>query len=410
MKALVNLSIKSFGNRKGSVLLAILSIALSALLLLGIESLRDQSKNWFQQTVSGVDLVVGARTSPLHLMLYSIFHIGNPANNLSWKSFEILADHQWVDWVIPISLGDSHKGFAVVGTTNEFFQHFQVSGKRHLAFAQGTSFQSAQQVVIGAEVAAALNYTMQSNVVIAHGTGEISFLEHYDTPFQVVGILQRTGTPSDRNLFIALSDMDKLHAQEHSQHPKTEDEAHHGNISAAFLSLKDRSALFQMQHMINTYEGEALSAVIPGLALTELWSLLGSFEQVLLLVSVFVIIAGLIGLMITLIATLNERRREMAILRAVGARPKTIFFLYVLEAFWIGLFAILLAIVLLYSALFLAGPFIESHWGFPLQILPLSYFQWQLLAAILGFATFVGIVPGILAYRHALADGLSMRV
>ncbi|MDH5601465.1 MAG: ABC transporter permease, partial [Gammaproteobacteria bacterium] len=189
------LAIKSILNRKFTALLTIFSIALSVALLLGVERLRTESRTSFANTISGTDLVVGARSGSIQLLLYSVFRIGNATNNISWQSYQDIIHNKNVKWSIPISLGDSHRGFRVMGTTQDYFQHFRYARKHHLAFSQGHTFESTYDAVIGADVAAKLNYKLQQDVVLAHGAGKINLMSHDNKPFRIVGILKKTGTP-----------------------------------------------------------------------------------------------------------------------------------------------------------------------------------------------------------------------
>ena len=154
--AILGLAIKSFRNRKFTTGLTVLSIALSVMLLLGIEKIRHGAESSFTNTVSGTDLIIGARSSPVQLLLYSVFHIGNPTNNISRESYEEITLLPQLKWAIPISLGDSHKGYRVVGTTTQFYEHFRFASGQRLQLEQGEWFGDAEDAVVGAEVASSL--------------------------------------------------------------------------------------------------------------------------------------------------------------------------------------------------------------------------------------------------------------
>ena len=197
-----SLAVKSLRNRKFTALLTVLSIALSVMLLLGVERIRSESRESFTATISGTDLVVGARSSPVHLLLYAVFRIGNPTNNLRWDSYQAIAQRPQVAWTIPLSLGDSHRGYRVVGTDDNYFEHFRYARDRALRFAQGRAFADEHDTVLGADVARTLGYRLDDQIVIAHGAGEVSFVEHDELPQRVVGILAPTGTPVDRTVHV----------------------------------------------------------------------------------------------------------------------------------------------------------------------------------------------------------------
>ena len=169
--AIVTLALKSLGNRKFTVGLTIVSIALSVALLLGVERIRSEAQTSFTNTISGTDLIVGARTSPVQLLLASVFGLGNVTNNIDWESYEEISDHPGIAWTIPISLGDSHAGFRVTGTTGAFFDHFQYGRKQPLQMQKGAWFNAENGAVLGAEVAEKLGYRVGSGIVVAHGSG-----------------------------------------------------------------------------------------------------------------------------------------------------------------------------------------------------------------------------------------------
>ena len=173
--------------------------------------LQQAARESFTQSVSGTDLVVGARTSPVQLMLYAVFRLGEPTNNMDWQSYQKLAQHPAVAWTIPLSLGDSHRGFAVLGTNQDYFAHFRYADKRPLTFAAGKPFNEVFETVVGAEVAAKLGYKLGQNITLTHGSGTLNLPEHADKPFRVVGILQRTGTPVDRTVHVNLAAIEAIH-------------------------------------------------------------------------------------------------------------------------------------------------------------------------------------------------------
>ncbi len=420
MPSLSRLALKSLLNRRFTSLLAIGAIALSVTLLLGVERVRSDARMSFANTVSGTDLIVGARSGTIPLLLYSVFHIGSHTNEMSWDSFEWLASHPAVAWVVPVSLGDSHRGFPLVGTSRDYFEHVRYGPGRRLQLTRGEIFADVFDVVIGAEVAEALGYVVDEEVVIAHGAGEVSLVEHRDKPFRISGILRRTGTPVDRTLLVSLQGIEAMHVDWENGAPVpgfsiSRDEARLSDlapevITAAYLGLESPIAALGLQRAVNLYEDEPLLAILPGVALQELWDLMSVAERALLIASGLVVATGLVGMMGIILASLNERRREMAILRSVGARPVHVFSLLLGEAVSLAGAGVVLAVVLLYAILWLAGPVFESRFGLALPIRMLSMQEIQLMLAVVAGAFLVGLVPALRAYRHSLADGMSIRL
>lgn len=419
---LLRLALASLANRRFTALLTVFAIALSVTLLLAVERVRSEARASFASTISGTDLIVGARSGSVNLLLYSVFRIGNATNNIRWDSFQQVAKHPQVKWAIPISLGDSHRGYRVMGTSAAYFEHYQYGRGQALRLAEGRAFaEDPFEVVLGAEVAAALGYHLDQQLVLAHGVATISLVKHDDKPFTVVGVLARTGTPVDRTLHVSLAGMEALHVDWQNGMPArgaakvSAEQARDLDltpkaITAILLGLNSKIATFSLQRALNEFRGEPLLAILPGVALQELWSLMGTAEQALFVVSLFVVLTGLIGMLTAILTSLNERRREMAILRSVGARPWHVASLLIVEAFALALAGVLLGIALLYLGIALAQGPVQAYYGLYLPLALPSGYEWTLLGAILGAALLMGCVPAWRAYRQSLADGLSIRL
>ncbi len=415
-----HLTWKSLINRRGTVLLTLFSIAISTALLLGVERIRTEARNSFANTISSTDLVIGARGGAIQLLLYSVFHVGNATNNISWHSYREIADHPKVAWSVPLSLGDSHQGYRVLGTSTAFFDHYRYSRKLALEFATGVKFEDLYHAVLGAEVAEKLGYRLGQTMVVAHGAGKVSFVQHTDKPFRVVGILKRTGTPVDRTILISLEAIEAIHVDWRSGSPLpgmhiSAEKTRTMNltpktITAALVGLQSRVAVFDVQRFVNDYPNEPLSAVMPGVALRELWDMMEIAENALLAVSWAVVIVGLAGMLTAILAGLNERRREMAILRSVGARPWQIAMLLASEAGILSVAGTLSGLALLYASILVLQPFAERDFGLSLGMGPPTFHEWTLLGLIIGAGLVVGIVPAWRAYCISLADGMTIRI
>ncbi|MET4693150.1 ABC transporter permease [Endozoicomonas lisbonensis] len=416
-----SLALKSLRNRKTTALLTIFSIAVSVALLLGVERVRIEAKNSFTSTISGTDLIVGARSSSINLLLYSVFHIGNATNNITWQTYEELSSNPAVAWTVPIALGDSHQGYRVVGTTQGMFDHYRYADDQTLSFRTGKSFDDLYDAVIGAEIALALGYSVGQPITLSHGVEATSLQKHDDKPFVISGILEATGTPMDRVIMISLEGIEALHVDWISGAPPVpgfnisadrtrQMDLKPASITAYFVGLKSRVAAFRYQRMINDYRQEALSAILPGVALQELWQLIGSAEKALLAVSVMVVLAGLIGMLTTILTSLNERRREMAILRSVGARPGHIFALMVSESLIYAIAGTALGFALQYGLLFAVQPSLQKYFGFYLPITAPGAVECLIAGIVVFCATILGLIPAWRAYRNSLADGLTVRL
>lgn len=379
----------SLWNRRFVVALTVLSIALSVLLVLGVERLRVSGKDGFARSASGIDLIVAARGSPVQILMATVFGVGSTGPGIDWDSYEMLVDLPQVDWAVPIATGDNHRGFPVIGTTADYFTHLRHSGGQALTFAQGAAFQEADGAVVGAEVASRFGYDVGTVIVNAHGAGEVAFDVHDEAPFTIAGILAPTGTAVDRMVLVSLEGFDRLHAapkeapvdpfaalenpgqalathevgdhggyhREHADSHETAAEKEHADehehaderadehdhadghehsgehghvhepnkINAIYVGLVERGAILSTQRSVTEHRAEALTAVLPNVALLQLWSITGTAENALRLMASAVALAGIVGMVVMLSASLDARRREFAILRSVGATPMRVF-------------------------------------------------------------------------------------
>ncbi len=418
-RALCMVAWRSAWHRRFGLGLVVLALALSTFLLLSVERVRHDVRQNFSSAVSGTDLIVGARTGSVQLLLYSVFRIGQATNNIRYSSVQALERDPAVAWVVPLSLGDSHRGFPVVATSTAYFEHFRYGDRRSLVLAQGRVFEQVFDAVLGADVAERLGYRLGTRMVLRHGAGALETNDHADKPFTVVGILQRTGTPVDRSVHIGLAGMEALHldwvagvplpgravpadqVMQRDLSPKA--------VTAVLVGLKSRVAVFSMQRRVAAFEAEPLMAVLPGVALDELWDAVGGAERALLLMSSLVGAVSLAGLVAVVVTALEQRRRELAVLRSVGAGPVRVFTLLGLEGLMLSVCGAVLGLMAWAVVLALAGPWVEAQYGVSVRPGLPRPTELLLLAAVVAAGTLAGLLPGWRAYRLSLADGLSPR-
>ncbi|MXW04419.1 MAG: FtsX-like permease family protein [Gemmatimonadetes bacterium] len=589
----LDLALKSLRNRAFSTSLTVGSIALSVALLIGVENVRVGMRESFSNTISQTDLIVGTKGGTIQLLLYSVFGMGAPTENVSWEAYRQWADHPAVEWTIPYSLGDSHRGFRVIGTNDDFYHRYRYRGGQEIALAEGRASEGLYDVTLGADVASELNYSLGDEIAVTHGIGEVGFLVHDHMPFTVVGVLAKTFTPVDRALYVTLEGMEAIHLEEgtssasddghahdeaeaptddghvheeaeesapaedghaheaepeaaaaddghaheeeapvddghahdeemeaapaddghaheeeapvddgHAHEEETEatpiddghaheeetaaasaddghaheeeaqaapadvghtheeeaeavpaedehdheeeteaaaaddghthddesevaaaDDGHaHGEanlsiedvevtqVTSFFVGTTDRRDVLMLQREINDFEDEPMMAVIPGVALNEMWRSLGYAETGLRLVTIFVVMVGLLGMLVSLYTSLNERRREMAILRAVGAGPNRIVALLVLESACLAAAGALAGLGLVYVLLSVGQSIVEAQVGLFIPIRPPGSVELLFMGAVVTAGFLMGFVPALKAYRTALHDGLTVRV
>ena len=415
---ILHLAIKSLLARATTVGMTILAIGLSVALFLGVEKVRTGAKASFSDTISGTDLIIGARSGSVQLLLYSVFRIGNATNNLTWSSYQEIAGRPEIAWIVPISLGDSHKQFRVMGTTPEFFSRYKYRSDQSLEFSSGKIMSDLFDTVLGADVATSLKYEVGDPIIVAHGLA--SFTEHKDQPFQVSGILKKTGTPVDRTVIVSLRAIEAIHVDwqggSQIQGQKTPIDAirkmelQPKAVTAALVGIENRLKVFSLQRAINNYPREPLLAVLPGVALQELWQIIGIAEVALIGVSAMVVVTALLGMMAMIFSSLNERRREMAIFRAMGARPLVIFGMLIFEASMIAISGAILGFALAYIGLYFARPIVDSAFGLWLPSDAPTLNEFLLLAAVLAASIIVSLLPAIRAYRLSLSDGMTVQI
>jgi putative ABC transport system permease protein len=413
---LFNIAWRSLRHRKVTVLLTLFSIAVSVMIVLSIEHIRQQTKKSFTSTLSSTDLIVGARAGRINLLLYSVFRIGNATNNISWESYQAIRQQKGVSWTIPLSLGDAHKSYRVLGTTADYFTHYRYGQKQALLFSKGKLFTGVYDAVLGAETARKLNYQLGDNIILSHGIADVSFTQHDDKPFTVVGILKSTGTPVDQTIHISLAGMEAIHIDWQNGVPihtangslkiSAEDALKKDltpkNITAFLLGLDNRMMTFRLQRQINHYPKEALMAVLPGIALSELWQTMNLAEKVLSLVASLVVVSSLLGMITIILSTLQQRQQEIALLRAIGASPWFIFGLIEVEVFITTLGGILVGLILLWLGLLIAQPFITDYYGLFIDTVPLTLSTLYYCGIIILIALVMACIPAALAYRQAL--------
>ena len=504
LRILCSVAYQSLMYRFGGVALATAAVAASVFVLLSVEHVRHEARASFSSTVSNVDLIVGARTGEINLLLLSIFRIGNPTANVSWESVEAISEQQHVDWVVPISLGDSHKNFRVVGTSAEFFDRYKYGQAEPLVFQDGQRFDATLDVVLGSRVAEELAYQLGDELILSHGMADTSFTHHDQVTFSVTGLLATTGTPVDNALFVSLEAIEAIHAdptveqsedqephrankdghhdeheeheqhathedehhdehkeheqhaahedehhdehededhdehEEHEQHATHEDEHHDehgdedhdeheeheqhatheehhhehdhppvGTVTAILVGLDSAPLTLQIQRWVNEFADEALLAILPGFALAQLWELIGGVEDVLRGISVLVFVSALFGLNAMMLASMRERKREIEILRSIGAPSLFIVALLIIESLLVVTMGVALALAGLFGGIALANNLLASELGLVLSLDILYPSSFVALGLIYLSTLILSLVPAWRAYAVARSYGSS---
>ena len=350
----LNLLLRSLHDRRFSLSLIVLALAAAVALFISVQNIQRMTKDGFENTIANVDLVVAARGSDIQVLLSAVFGIGSTNSLMAAQSVRDIADLPEMAWHVPVSLGDSHKGFRVIGTTNAIFAHVLADGDKRYRFNKVLS------LAVGADVAARLNYSVGDRMVLQHGLGDYG-AAHDDLSFEVERILQRTNTPFDRAIFIPLQASEAIHRgwrggrriialkpehvdahdrhkeaghhleghkhnrdhenEHHDDHDDADSETEHmhgpSGIDAVFFGLKDQRSIIQVQREVAAYEAENLMAVIPGITLSRIWQIIGLVDRGFIAINILIIGLVLLSMVAMTVLSADNRRREMSILRAL---------------------------------------------------------------------------------------------
>jgi len=415
---MLSLLLKSMRSRVIPTSLVTISLMASMVLLLSIERIQQGAEEGFNQSISGVDAIIGPRSSSIELVLYTVFHLGRPTNNITTKTVNDVKLRGDISWLVPIALGDSHKGFRVVATEPNYFEHIKYANSQPLVFSKGFAFAELSEAVLGSDVAEKLSYTVGSEIQITHGSVESIGSKHDDFSFMVAGILNKTGTPIDQAIFLDLKGYELLHLgwksgkkifnlddidlsslPDDALIPKT--------VTAAFIGLKSKLTLFNFSKNIREYPKEAISAVIPGIALSELWSIVGLVDKGFQLLSWIIIAISLIAMVTLIIASLDNRKQEMTIYRANGASPKFLAMMVLCESIVIGLTAIVGAIILVTIVTYFATAQLNLALGISPSFKWISMDEIKVFSLILLAGALSSLIPASMVFRKNLHQTLS---
>jgi putative ABC transport system permease protein len=398
--------------------LVTISLMASMVLLLSIERIQQGAEEGFNQSISGVDAIIGPRSSSIELVLYTVFHLGRPTNNITTKTVNDVKLRGDISWLVPIALGDSHKGFRVVATEPNYFEHIKYANGQPLVFSKGVAFAELSEAVLGSDVAEKLSYRVGSKIQITHGSVESVGSKHDDFSFVVTGILNKTGTPIDQAIFLDLKGYELLHLgwksgkkifnlDDINLSSLPEDALIPKTVTAAFIGLKSKLTLFNFSKNIREYPKEAISAVIPGIALSELWSIVGLVDKGFQLLSWIIIAISLIAMVTLIIASLDNRKQEMTIYRANGASPKFLAMMVLCESLVIGLTAIVGAIILVTIVTYFATAQLNLALGISPSFKWISMGEITVFSFILLAGALSSLIPAVMVFRKNLHQTLS---
>jgi putative ABC transport system permease protein len=392
---------KSLRQHALSTLVTAFSIALAGGLLMSVWTVKKQAQATFTGINEGFDAVLGARGSKLQLVLNSIFHLESSPGNLAWADYQDIAHNPNVELAVPIAVGDNYHGYRLVGTTGEYFSQVEYAPGEKFAVQPGGAFfdPARKEAVAGDFVARKMNLKVGDTFHPFHGLIFNEKSQHAET-YVVTGILKPSNTPADRVIWTPLEGIQKMTGHD----PKAATD-----VSAVLVKLKAGSALagFRMDMMYNK-QGSRLTFAWPiGRVVAELFDKIGWFDKVLELVSYLVAVVATASILASIYNSMNERRREIAILRALGARRTTLFAAILLESASISALGMMAAFLVYGAIVSVVAHIMRAQTGVVID--PFKFGPMMVLAPVclVLMGALAGIVPAIKAYRTAVAENLA---
>lgn len=391
--------LKSLKQHALSTVITAVSIALATGLWITVWVVKTQAQATFSSVTAGFDAVLGARGSSLQLVLNTVFHLESSPGNLPWSDYEDLRKDERVGAAIPIAVGDNYRGYRLVGTLPEFFEKAESSDGKKFELQSGGRWMDAlrREAVVGSFAAERLRLRVGDTFHPYHGLIFDENNQHSET-YVVVGILRPSNTPADRVVWIPLAGIQSMSGHD----PKAAQD-----ISGVLVKLK--SALFgrQLEQLYNK-QGNRLTFAWPiGTIVVQLFDKIAWFENVLTLVSYLVAMVAAGSVLASIYNSMNERRREIAILRALGARRSTLFTIIVLEATTIAWLGVVLGLGMYAGLMQVVSQIIRSQTGVVLHPFAFSPVMIWAPACMLVLGAFAGLVPAVKAYRTDVAEHLA---
>ena len=394
-------------NRKLTTGLTILSVALGVGLISAVLTLRDETQRRFEEEGQAFDVVIGSKGNPLQLVLSTVYFLDAPTGNIDMEVFESLKAHEDVVAAFPVGMGDSYQGFRIVGVTRDLMD-FAWGERKPYALSEGRYFDAPFEAVIGVNVAENTGLKPGDTFTGTHGfISSPSAEAHEDHPYTVVGIMERSGSPNDRAIFCDLQSVWDAHDHGDVDHDHEHAEGHEEKeITAALIKLASPALRFEFKELVN--RKYTAMAAIPIQEIQKLYEqLLGTAKLVLLAIGYLVVAISALSILIGLYMAILQRRRDLAIMRALGATRGEIFGAVIIEAFWVTLLGIIAGWFLGTSVCMALNHYLVAEIGFRVPPVSISADLVSAYSAVLLMGLFAGILPAWQAYRTNVARDLA---
>ena len=398
---LLALAFRYLWARPLAALLNVLLLTLGLASITFVVLVSEQVTRAFQRDLAGIDLVVGAKGSPLQLILSGVFHIDVPPGNVALADVRELAARPQVALLIPLSLGDSFRGHRIVGTTPDYLAHYKLS------FAQGQAWSRSMEAVAGAQAARVAGLQPGSTFAGSHGLGGGGHA-HGETPYRITGVLAPCGCVVDRLILTGLESVWQVHEKAMAT-DEDDRKALEANREVTMALVRYRSPLAAASFPRYVNNETEMQAAAPAIEVTRLLRLLGVGSEVLRGVGAVLLLTAALSVFIALWTAVRERRADLAMLRMLGASPAKVAALLLAEGFWLAAIASVLGLLAGHALAALVGSVLQAQ-----QSLPLSGWQWAageawIPVAALATAGLAALIPAISAYRVDVAQLLHTR-
>lgn len=393
----VTMALAALRHKLLATCLNLLLMAIGVAMMTFILSASHQLEDGALRDANGIDMVVGAKGSPLQLILSSIYHIDIPTGNIPAAAEAQLAANPLVAEAIPLALGDSYQGYRIVGSTFDYIHHY--GGQ----VASGVRFGGTMQVVLGAEVARRTRMALGARIAGSHGLvagGEV----HSHAPYTVVGILQPTGTVLDRLIVTPVASVWRVHETDPDEPHAHVDEAQH-EVTALLVRYASPLAAISLPRWVNSQT--RLQAAQPALESAKLFELVGVGADVLRAIAAIVLAVAGLSMFVALYHALEERKTDLAILRALGAPPHKLLLLLLTQGLALALGGAVLGWLLGHAGVGLLGALMEGQQNLALSAWAIDPQEAWLLPAALLVGLLASIVPAVRAYRTDIAATLA---
>ena len=404
---------KNIKQRSLSSMLTILSVLLGVGLVTAILILKNESEEAFNQAATGYEIIVGPKGSSLQLTLSTVYQVGLPIQNMPIKVYDLLKNDKRVRLAIPYVFGDNYKNFRITGTVSELFSEFEYKKGIRYKLDEGSFFSNDFEAVIGKEVADKTGLKTGDTFSGSHGIETYEGAsEHSEKKFKVTGILSRTFTPSDRVIFVSMNSVWELHNHENENNGS---EDHHiisdsmKTISAVLLKLKSPVFFDLLRRQINEnkYEGINAQAVLPLFEIKQLFDIIGNINSVILVIAYLVIFTAAVSILVSIYNSMNERMREIAIMRSLGARRFLIMKIIIFEGMFLSAAGALLGCIAGHAAVFFLQEKISGLSGIKISGFVFSMFEVYLITGTVILGIIVSIIPAVKAYRTDVSKNLN---